>query len=240
MNLDEEKVRSLYDKFARFPFFFDLDAFFGRATENSVYRKKAIALLNLTANSTVLDVACGIGLNFKTLESYLQNKGKIVGIDISSESLKLARKRIEKHKWTNIELVNMSIIDYEPETRFDAVLCTFALEIIPDYEGTIERIYDLPKPMGRFAMIGMKLTSKRPYNLLNPFFCWLYRVGGIDVNRDIMSCIRSKFNKIDHYEECFFGFYYILSASKSHSSAKHYKVPSQTHQNVRRDQSNFG
>lgn len=69
--MDEEEVGSLYNKFASFPLFLQLDALFGRATENSVYRKKAIALLNLTSNSTVLDVACGIGFNFKILESYL-------------------------------------------------------------------------------------------------------------------------------------------------------------------------
>jgi len=160
LHSDEEKIRSLYDKFARFPIFLKLDAFLGRATENSIYRKRAISLLNLTPGSTVLDVACGIGLNFRILESYLQGKGKIVGIDISSESLKLARKRIEKQKWSNIELVNMSITDYEPEILFDAALCTFAMEIIPNYVGAIERIYDLLKPEGGFAMIGMKLSSK--------------------------------------------------------------------------------
>jgi len=83
MYLDDGKVKSLYDKYAKIPLFLYLDALFGRSTENSIYRKKAIASLKLTLNSTVLDVACGIGFNFKILESYLQNSGKIVGIDIS-------------------------------------------------------------------------------------------------------------------------------------------------------------
>lgn len=117
----------------------------------------------------------------------------------------MARKRGNKNKWTNIELVNMSITEYEPEIRFDAVLCTFALEVIPYYEAAIERMFSLLKPKGRFAMIGMKLSSKRPYSMLNPFLSWLYKIGGIDIDRDLVKCIKSRFNGIDHYEECFFG-----------------------------------
>jgi len=199
----DEKVKSLYDKYAKIPLLLYLDALFGRATENSIYRKKAIASLKLTANSIVLDVACGIGFNFKIIESYLKNSGKIVGIDISPESLRVAKKRIAKHKWTNIELVNMSITDYEPRIRFDAILCTFAMEIIPDYKAAIEKIFNLLKPQGRFAMIGMKLSTKISYKLLNPLFEWFAREGGIDLHRNIVALIKSKFNKIDYYEESF-------------------------------------
>lgn len=126
--LKNDEIKSLYDSAARFPAFFELDALFGRARENSIYRKKAIASLELKSNYTVLDVACGIGYNFKIIENYLQNSGKLVGVDIPSESLKLARRRILKNKWTNIELVNMSITDYEPRILFDAILCTLSLE----------------------------------------------------------------------------------------------------------------
>ncbi|MFB0561419.1 MAG: class I SAM-dependent methyltransferase [Candidatus Lokiarchaeia archaeon] len=212
--LENDEVKSWYDKAARFPVGIYLDALFGRSTENSIYRKKAIASLNLNTNSTVLDVACGIGFNFKIIESYLQNGGKLVGVDISSESLKAAKRLIAKRKWTNIELVNMRITDYEPEILFDAILCTLALEIIPDYREAIDKIFNLLKPKGRFAMIGMKLSSQTPYKILNPYFGWLDRKTGIDVHRDIIPHIESKF-KIDYYEECFLGYYYLLSASKS-------------------------
>lgn len=211
MKLENDEVGLLYDKYARAPLFLYLDALFHRATENSVYRKKAVASLSLTENSTVLDVACGIGFNFKIIESYLQNSGKLVGVDISSESLEVAKKRIAKHKWTNVELVSMSITDYEPEIFFDAVLCTFALEIIPHYKAAVDKIFDLMKPQGRFAMIGMKFGSLSS----NPFLEWLYKKTGIDVHRDIVPYIKSKFARIDSYEECFFGSYYILSTSKS-------------------------
>ncbi|MGQ4915420.1 MAG: class I SAM-dependent methyltransferase [Candidatus Asgardarchaeia archaeon] len=218
MRLSDNEIKLLYDKAARYPAFLHLDALLGRATEHSIYRKKAIALLKLTPNSTVLDVACGIGFNFKIIESYLQNSGKLIGIDISSESLKVAKGYVVKHGWTNVELVNTSITDYNPDIQFDAILCTYALEIISDYKAAIDNIYRLLKPQGRFAMIGMKLSSRLPYKLINPFINWLYKSGGIDVHRDIIGYIKSKFKKIDYYENCFFDFDYILSASKLYST----------------------
>jgi ubiquinone/menaquinone biosynthesis C-methylase UbiE len=215
MNLEENKVRLLYDRFAGLPLLYYLDTLFTRTMENSIYRKKAIASLDLSDNSTVLDVACGIGLNFKIIESYLRNSGRLVGVDISSESLKLARKRIAKNKWTNVELVNMSITDYGPDDSFDAVLITFAMEIIPDYREAIDRIFNLLKPQGRFAMIGMTLNPRMPYRLLNPCVNWFYKRTRIDINRDVVAYLESKFNRTNSYEECLFGYFYFLSLTRS-------------------------
>jgi len=192
-----------------------IDAFFGRSTENSIYRKKAIATLKLNTHSTILDVACGIGYNFKIIQNYLQNSGKFVALDISPKSLEVANGKIKKHEWTNMELVNRSISEYKPVFSYDAILCTYAMEIIPDYKEAIDTIFNLLKPKGRFTMIGMKLSSQFPYRLLKFFFKPLYISGGIDIDRDIITCIKSRFDKIEYYEEGFFGYCYILSTSKS-------------------------
>jgi len=114
----------------------------------------------------------------------------------------------------NVEPVNNSIIDYETEAVFDAILCTFALEIIPDYKAAIDKMFDLLRPGGKIALIGMKLSSRTPNNLLNPLFRWIYRMGQIDVDLDIVAYVASKSDG-SYYEECFLGFYYILIASKS-------------------------
>lgn len=217
MTADNNAVRALYDKFSLSPWaslFWNLDGLFGRATEHSIYRKRAIAFLSLTGDSVVLDAACGPGLNFEVLEDYLGDDGKLVGVDLSPGVLKMAERRAQGHRWTNVELVEASIMDYEPGFLFDAVLCTFALEIMPEYEAAIDKMFSLLKLQGRFAMIGMKTASRTPYTFLNPMMEWMSRLGAIDLSRDAAAYIRSKCDTVD-YEECFRGFYYILSASKS-------------------------
>jgi len=58
--------------------FYYLDNFFGRSTENSIYRKRVVAYLGITLGDVVLDVACGTGNNFKILERYLKNEGSLM------------------------------------------------------------------------------------------------------------------------------------------------------------------
>ena len=189
MNLTNNDIRALYDRSVRIPLLWYIDTLFGRATESSPYRKKAVSSLHLTKTAAVLDVACGTGLNFNIIESYVKNSGKIVGVDISSSVLKKAQERIKAHRWTNIELVHADIAQYESDIRFDAALCTFALSIIPHYKDAINNIVNLLNPQGRFVVLGMKSSSH------------------------VYTYIKSKFAKID-YKEVFGGFYYILSASK--------------------------
>jgi len=212
MEYSEDKIRSIYDRASSIPpiLSWNLEEIL---TRMRIYREKTVSYLNLSENSSVLDVACGIGFNFRFIENYLCDNGRIVGVDISSKTLKLAKKLIAKRKWTNIELVNMNIIDYEPKKFFDAAICTQAMEIIP--EAAVDKIFQLLKPQGRFAMIGMKLSSRMPYKLLNPFMKPFAKFGGIDIYRDVYKYIKSRFNKVD-YEEYLGGFYYILSTSKSY------------------------
>ena len=51
MGLDNDTVKALYDRSVRIPLYWQVDAFVSRATENSIYRKRAIAALRLTADS---------------------------------------------------------------------------------------------------------------------------------------------------------------------------------------------
>ena len=151
------QVESIYDRYAK-----HIHVLFGGVTESLPYRRKAIARLNIAQNSSVLDVACGIGSNFRIIEGYLRDTGTLVGIDISSESLKIAKKMVAKHNWTNVQLVNTNITEYRPKKRFDAILCTFALEIITDYRSAIDNIFELLTPNGRFVMLGMKSRNGWP------------------------------------------------------------------------------
>ncbi len=220
MKREDELVKLRYDKLANIMAFYYLNMIAGRTTDNSIYRKKAISLLDLKYNSIILDAACGTGYNFKIIERYLGKDSKLVGIDVSSESLKFAKALSHKNNWNNLEVINKSVTDYKPKFLYDAVLCTYAKEIIPDFKSAIDKIHNLLKTNGRFSMIGMKLSSQVPYNHMNFLLKRVYKIWGVDVNRDIIGYVKSRF-KIDHYEERFFGFYYILSGTKLRKLKSH-------------------
>lgn len=66
------------------------------------YRRETVSALGLHAGDTVIDLACGTGLNFPLLVRTVGAAGKIIGVDISPEMLAQARRRIERSDWRNI------------------------------------------------------------------------------------------------------------------------------------------
>jgi cyclopropane fatty-acyl-phospholipid synthase-like methyltransferase len=181
-------------------------------TRMRTYREKAVSSLNLTADSIVLDVACGVGLNFRVIQNHIESNGRIVGVEFSSRTAELAKKLVADRNWADVEIVNMSIMDYEPGVLFDAALCTQAMEITP--EAAVDRIFQLLAPHGRFAMIGMKLSSRFPFRLFNPLMEHFAKSGGIDIHRDVYKDIEAKCKEVSN-KEFLAGFFYILTTSRS-------------------------
>lgn len=69
------------------------------------FRWIAIARLGLRRGDVVLDVGCGTGVNFRFLEERVGDEGRIIGIDLSSDMLSEAEKKIASHEWTNVTLI---------------------------------------------------------------------------------------------------------------------------------------
>ena len=80
----------------------------------------------------ILDAGCGTG--YKSLVLAEANPGaKIVGVDISAESIKLAQKRLEYHGFYNTEFHVLSIYDLPSlNYKFDYINCDETLYLLPD------------------------------------------------------------------------------------------------------------
>ena len=210
----KRQIQKMYDRFSNIPWFWEIDAITCRATETSPYRAQAISHLKLDSTSSVLDVACGTGLNFALIQNYLKNQGNLTGIDLSSKTLDLARKRISKQGWSNIQLIQTDSAEYKSEDTFDAVLCTFAIEIIPSYQDTIDMMINAVKPGGRVAIIGFKMSSWNYFRWFNSFFKNISVLfGGVDLNRNTRAYLCSQGREV-FYNEVFGGYYYILVVQK--------------------------
>src|SRR5581483_3944910 len=70
------------------------------------HRLGAVRALRLRPGDSVVEVACGTGLNFPLMERAIGPEGRIVGVDLTDAMLARARRRIEVNGWTNISLVN--------------------------------------------------------------------------------------------------------------------------------------
>src|ERR1700733_11606309 len=68
-------------------------------------RLRAVRELGLHTGDTVVDIACGTGLNFRLIEEMIGSGGRIVGVDLTDTMLARAEDRVEAHGWSNVSLV---------------------------------------------------------------------------------------------------------------------------------------
>ena len=101
-----------------------------------------------TKDKVILDAGCGSG--WKSLMLAEANPGaKIVGIDISEESVKLSRYRLEHHGFDNVEFHTLSIYDLQSlGMEFDYINCDEMLYLLPDPVAALKVMKSVLKPEG--------------------------------------------------------------------------------------------
>jgi demethylmenaquinone methyltransferase/2-methoxy-6-polyprenyl-1,4-benzoquinol methylase len=157
-------------------------------SEKSRIRREAIESLEISENEIVIDACCGTGLNFKLLEQQLCRGGEIIGVDINSKMLSLARRRCEIKNWNNVELVCANILEFNTEKLADCALCTVAMGTIPEYRKVIDQVMKQLKPLGRFSIVDGKLSNRFPYKVLNFPYILFSKSGGFDYKTRARYC----------------------------------------------------
>jgi ubiquinone/menaquinone biosynthesis C-methylase UbiE len=128
-------------------------------------RRRAVEALDLRPGDTVVDVACGTGLNFQLLEEAIGPDGRIVGVDLTDAMLAQARQRIETKGWSNVRLVQADAVGFEFPAEVDAIVSTYALSQVPECGGVIAHGAAALSPGGRWVVLDLKIPDKAPRRL---------------------------------------------------------------------------
>ena len=132
-------------------------------------RLQAVRALGLRPGATVVDVACGTGLNFSLLEQAIGPNGRIVGVDLTDAMLGQARQRIETNGWRNVSLVQADAAEFDFPTKVDAILSTYALSHVPDCGDVIAHGAAALSRGGRWVVLDLKAPDNLPR--------WLAQIG---------------------------------------------------------------
>jgi len=167
-------------------------------------RKKTLA----EVKGTVLEVGFGSGRN---LPWYPPGVLRVVAVDPSRESAKLAKKRIAAAPFP-VEYVPIAGEEISaPDHSFDCVVSTFTLCTIPDPGLALQQMRRVLKPGGKlfFAEHGLATDPKvqrwqNRLNRLQNFMC-----GGCNMNRDIRTLVGQAGFALDQVDQ-----YYMQGAPK--------------------------
>lgn len=125
-------------------------------------RRRAVAALGLRAGDTVIDIACGTGLNFPLIEETIGPGGRIVGVDLTDAMLARAHDRIVANGWRNVSLVQADAAGFAFPAGVDAILSTYALSQVPECAEVIVHGAAALAAGGRWVVLDLKAPDSTP------------------------------------------------------------------------------
>lgn len=135
------------------------------------FRRIAVEQLDAQPGDSVLDLACGTGLNFPVVERTVGQAGTLIGLDASRGMLTRARKRVVRHDWRNVHLIRADARRLDADLlrersgieSVDRVLCTLGFSVFPDYRDVFDRSYEVLKRGGRYCIMDWYLEKRTPF-----------------------------------------------------------------------------
>ncbi len=120
----------------------------------AIFIKRAIAAMEIKPEDKILDFGAGTGRNALLMHKYLNEKGKIVGLDISEDMLKQFRENTKDIP--NIEVKEQRIdVPFELDEKFDKSFISFVIHGFPhEVRGQIiKNAFNNLKPGGYFNIL---------------------------------------------------------------------------------------
>jgi ubiquinone/menaquinone biosynthesis C-methylase UbiE len=183
-------------------------------------RRRAVRALGLRPGDTVVDMACGTGLNFRLLEEAVGPDGRIVGVDLTDAMLARAQDRIETSGWSNVSLAQADAAAFDFPGEVDAILSTYALTQVPECGEVIAHGAAALSEGGRWVVLDLKVPDKTPRLLAQLGTGVVRRFASIDewIGRRPWDAIRAAMQEelVDlSWTELFLGTAFLAAGSRS-------------------------
>jgi SAM-dependent methyltransferase len=150
-----------------------------------------IALASLKEGETVLDLGSGAGFDCFLAAKLVGKKGKVIGVDMTPEMLKLARENASKGGYKNVEF-REGVIEALPvdNDSVDAVISNCVINLSTDKEQVFKEMYRVLKKGGRFMVSDMTLDGELPEELRNSVAAYVGCIAGAITKEEYLSAIK--------------------------------------------------
>jgi SAM-dependent methyltransferase len=151
-----------------------------------------VALASISEGDYVLDLGSGAGFDCFLASRKVGPRGKVIGVDMTSEMVDRARANSRKGGYTNIdfrqgELENMPVAD----NYIDLVISNCVINLVPDKRRVFKEAYRVLKPGGKLMVSDIVLVKELPEFVKNSTEAYIGCLAGAIMKDDYLMAMRS-------------------------------------------------
>lgn len=149
-----------------------------------------VALASLKAGETVLDLGSGGGIDCFLAARTVGPSGRVIGVDMTDEMIRLARENAGKSGLMNVEFRQGEIESLPVEDgTVDAVISNCVINLSPDKGKVFREIYRVLKPGGRMMVSDIVLDGELPAAVKDSVAAYTGCIGGAMKRRDYLGAM---------------------------------------------------
>jgi len=150
-----------------------------------------VALSNLKAGETVLDLGSGAGFDCFLAVRQVGESGAVIGVDMTPAMLERARKNADAGGFKNVEFREGPIEALPVEdAQVDVVLSNCVINLSPDKPQVFREAYRVLRPGGRLHVSDLVLLRPLPWFLRRSMALYTACVAGALQRDDYIAAIR--------------------------------------------------
>ena len=111
-----------------------------------------VAAADIELGDRVLDACCGSGATTIPAAQFAGPDGAVHGVDLSGELLALNQAKADTLSLNNVQLARADVTSWESDAPYDAILCAYAVFLLPDMDAAAARLVSSLRSGGRFAL----------------------------------------------------------------------------------------
>jgi len=159
--MQEASTKKIYDVHSLF-----YDATFGRLVRRRI--AKAISHMNIRDSDHILDLGIGTGVSL----NYYPNRGRIVGVDLSSGMLREARKKIRERGLDHAVVFQADALHlpFAADT-FDHVFISHVISVVSDPYKLVQEAQRVSRPGARIVIVNHFQSTNRFIALVEKWLC---------------------------------------------------------------------
>ncbi|MBU3097810.1 MULTISPECIES: arsenite methyltransferase [Clostridium] len=133
----------------------------------------------LKNGETVLDLGSGGGIDVLIASKYVGSTGKVYGLDMTDEMLRLANTNKQKMGVENVEFLKGYIEDIPIDNnKIDVILSNCVINLCEDKEKALSEAYRVLKPGGRLAIADIVILKDISEKIKNDAQMWVGCIAG--------------------------------------------------------------